>query len=139
MKKIIRLTESDLVKIVKRVIREFEDPEFLRGADDNWKRIHGDDDEDFDEDDTDFYNEVEYYDLLDQAKEFLISLDMDEDEVFDMSDDEVIEAIKNYDDDLYEKLNDMKYSEPIDKDEPYDSIGGHSINDLERAFKNLKK
>ena len=55
------------------------------------------------------------------------------------SDDEVIEAIKNYDDDLYEKLNDMKYSEPIDKDEPYDSIGGYSVNDLERAFKNLKK
>ena len=39
MKKVIRLTESDLTRIVRRVIkenetiREFEDEDFLRGAD----------------------------------------------------------------------------------------------------------
>ena len=37
MKKIIRLTESDLKRIIKRTINEMEDEDFMRGADKNWK------------------------------------------------------------------------------------------------------
>lgn len=44
MKKIIRLTESDLARIVKRTINEMEDEDFMRGADRNWEDRYEDDD-----------------------------------------------------------------------------------------------
>ena len=37
MKKIIKLTESDLTRIVKRTINEMEAEDFMRGADKNWE------------------------------------------------------------------------------------------------------
>ena len=107
MKKVIRLTEADLTRIVRRTINEMED------------------------------NQYEFDDLMNQAIELLIDLEYDEDEVYEMNDDEIIDAVKGYDDKLYQELHDMKYSKPIDKDEPYDSIGGHSMNDLKRAFKKI--
>jgi len=36
MKNVIRLTESDLTRIVRRTINEMEDEDFMRGADKNW-------------------------------------------------------------------------------------------------------
>ena len=68
MKKVIRLTESDLTRIVKRVIKENDDYE--------------------------------------------------EDEGYGYEEDE-------------EDLG------KVDPNEPYDSIGGHSVNDLKRAFKKI--
>lgn len=125
MKKIIKLTESDLVRIVKRVIQE-ENDEF-------------DDDSVMDNN----FNQEEYDELLDRAREFLIdnseSIGFDEDDVYEMSDDEIIDEIKYYDKGLHHRLEDMKYSKPVDLDEPYDSIGGHSVNDLRRAFKKIRK
>ena len=37
MKKTIRLTESDLIRLVKKTINEMEDEDFMRGADRNWE------------------------------------------------------------------------------------------------------
>ena len=47
MKKIIRLTESDLARIVKRTINEMEDEDFMRGADRNWEDRMEDEDDDY--------------------------------------------------------------------------------------------
>ena len=123
MKKVIRLTERDLTKIVKRVIREMDD--------------------DFEDDFEDNFNQEEYDGLLDKAKEFLIdnsdAVGFEVDDIYDLSDDEIIDVIKYYDKGLYHRLEDLKYSKSADPDEPYDSIGGHSVNDLRRAFKNIRK
>jgi hypothetical protein len=121
MKKVIKLTESDLTRIVKRVIQEVND-EF-------------DDDSVIDNN----FNQEEYDELLDQAREFLCrEIGLEEDEVYNMSDDQIIGEIKYYDKGLYRRLEELKYSKPVDLDEPYDSIGGYSVNDLRRAFKNYK-
>jgi hypothetical protein len=86
MKRIIRLTESDLARIVRRVIKENE------------------------------YEEDEY----------------DEDD----DDDEDYKAfIDSYSD---EPINTPK-TRMADPNEPYDSIGGHSVNDLKRAFNKTKR
>jgi len=47
MKKIIRLTESDLARIVKRTINEMEDEDFMKGADRNWEDRMEDEDDDY--------------------------------------------------------------------------------------------
>jgi hypothetical protein len=47
MKKIIRLTESDLARIVKRTINEMEDEDFMKGADRNWEDREEDEDDDY--------------------------------------------------------------------------------------------
>ena len=44
MKNVIRLTESDLTRIVKRTINEMEDEDFMRGADKNWDDHEEEDD-----------------------------------------------------------------------------------------------
>ncbi len=72
MKKVIRLTESDLTRIVKRVIKESGD---------------------------DYKNKSMYDPYYDEEE----------------------------DEDLGE----------VDPNEPYDSIGGHSVNDIKKAFKNI--
>jgi hypothetical protein len=124
MKKIVRLTENDLSRIIKRVIREMDD--------------NFDDDLGFGSD----FNQNEYDGLLDQARQYLIDnsegIGFDEDDIYEMSDDEVIDVIKYYDKGLYHRLEDLKYSKPVDLDEPYDSIGGFSVNDLRKAFKKTK-
>jgi hypothetical protein len=116
MKKVIRLTEADLTKIIKRTISEMDDEDYL-------------------EYEEDYYDENEYYNLIDQAKDFLLyELGYEEDDIYEMSDDEIIEVLKGYDNKLYDKLQDIKYKKPINQDEPYDYIGGLSVNDLKRAF-----
>jgi hypothetical protein len=116
MKKVIRLTEADLTKIIKRTISEMDDEDYL-------------------EYEEDYYDENEYYNLIDQAKDFLLyELGYEEYDIYEMSDDEIIEVLKGYDNKLYDKLQDIKYKKPINPDESYDSIGGLSVNDLKRAF-----
>jgi len=41
MKKVIRLTESELTKLIKRMVTEMEDVSSLRDADKNWKSNKG--------------------------------------------------------------------------------------------------
>lgn len=85
MKKVIRLTESDLTRIVKRVIKENDDYKDRSMYDPYYE----DDDDDYEEDEGYGYEEDE------------------------------------------EDLG------KVDPNEPYDSIGGHSVNDLKRAFKKI--
>jgi hypothetical protein len=123
MKKIVRLTESDLTRIVKRVINEIN-------YDDDFSQDEYDNDEDFNQDD--------YDDLINQAKEFLIEFEYDDPEsVYEMSDMEVIKIIKIMDKELYEKIQNIREREKYDADEPYDAIGGLSPNDVKKMM--LKK
>ena len=45
---------------------------------------------------------------------------------------------KFYDKELYNRLKDMQDTEMSDSDEPYDSIGGFSVNDLRKSFKKTR-
>jgi hypothetical protein len=45
MKRIIRLTESDLTRIIKKTINEMEDEDFMRGADKYYDNAYGNYDE----------------------------------------------------------------------------------------------
>jgi hypothetical protein len=132
MKKIVRLTESDLTRIVKRVINEIN-------YDDDFSQDEYDNDEDFNQDDyDDLINQDDYDDLINQAKEFLIEFEYDDPEsVYEMSDMEVIKIIKIMDKELYEKIQNIREREKYDADEPYDAIGGLSPNDVKKMM--LKK
>ena len=150
MKRIIRLTESDLTRIVKRTINEMEDEDFMRGADKNWDdsedygtmRGRFFDDEEGDEEwgETD-EGEEELQDLIEEARDFLENeCGYDLHDINLMSEDDIVEA-------LFDEGN-IELAEEIDKlldfegfadhDEPYDSIGGHSVNDLKQAFAKTK-
>ena len=169
MKKIIRLTESDLTRIVRRTINEMEDEDFMRGADKNWDDHEEEDDfSDFDNtmydglDDEDdrtmrgrFFDdeegdeewgetdggEEELQDLIEEARDILenelgMSIDaineMDEWYIVDVLHEHMYDELANEIDHLLEKEG------FADLDEPYDSIGGHSVNDLKRAFAKTK-
>jgi hypothetical protein len=121
MKKVIRLMESDLTRIVKRVIREM------------------------DYDDDDFkttFNKNDYDELLGQAREFLVDnaedIGFEVDDFYNMSDNKIIKNIRFYDKELYNRLKDIQDIKMSDPDEPYDSIGGFSVNDLQKAFKKTR-
>lgn len=47
MKKIIRLTESDLARIVRRTINEMDDEDLMRSVDRNWEDREEDEDDDY--------------------------------------------------------------------------------------------
>ena len=66
MKKIIRLTESDLTRIVRRTINEMEDEDFMRGADKNWDdhEEEEEEEEDFSDFDNTMYDGGRTHDLL---------------------------------------------------------------------------
>ena len=148
MKKIIRLTESDLRRIVKRTINEMEDEDFMRGADRNWEdRI--DDEEDFDpfnyeEDEEDYDDAEQLQDLIETARDILENeLGFSFDAINEMSEFDILDVLREhgYDDaaDEIEYYMEKEGFYNVDEDEPYDSIGGHSVNDLKRAFENIKK
>jgi hypothetical protein len=83
MKKTIRLTESDLIRLVKKTINEMEDEDFMRGADRNWEDRKEDDDDYKDRsmyspyygDDEEWgqtdMGEEELQDLIEDARDFL--------------------------------------------------------------------
>jgi hypothetical protein len=105
MKKIIRLTESDLTRIVRRTLNEMEDDDFIRGADKNWDDHEEEDD--FSYFDTDMYNGLddeewgetdgggeELQDLIKDAKEFLENeCGYDLDDINLMSVDDIVDTI----------------------------------------------
>jgi len=161
MKKIIRLTESDLIRLVKKTINEMEDEDFMRGADRNWEDRDEDDDykdrsmyspyygddEDFEEDEewgeTDM-GEEELQDLIEDARDILENeLGFSIDAINEMDEFDIVDALHDhmYDELAYdiEHLMEKEGFYNVDEDEPYDSIGGHSVNDIKRAFDNIKK
>jgi hypothetical protein len=150
MKRIIRLTESDLTRIVKRTINEMEDEDFMRGADKNWDdsedygtmRGRFFDDEEGDEEwgETDG-GEEELQDLIEEARDFLENeCGYDLHDLNLMSEEDIVDALyEEENEELAEEIADLLYQEGFaDLDEPYDSIGGHSVNDLKRAFAKTK-
>ena len=151
MKKIIRLTESDLTRIIQNTINEMEDEDFMKGADKNWDDHEEDDFSDFDntmydgmEDkewgETD-RGEEELQDLIEEARDFLENeCGYDLHDINLMSEEDIIDALyEEENEELAEEIADLLYQEGFaDLDEPYDSIGGHSVNDLKRAFAKTK-
>lgn len=120
MKKIIRLTESDLTRIVKRTINEMEDEDFMRGADKNWDdsedygtmrgRFFDDEEEDEEWGETD-RGEEELQDLIETARDILENeCDMDFKVVNAMDESDIVGALNDegYDDlanDIQELMN----------------------------------
>lgn len=106
MKKIIRLTESDLTRIIKRTINEMEDEDFMRGADKNWNDKYYEED-DFSDFDTTMYDglddeewgetdrgEEELQDLIEEARDFLENeCGYEIEELNSMSEDDIVEAL----------------------------------------------
>ena len=138
MKNLIKLNESDLRRIVNRVIKENEEDRedygTMRG------RFFDDDEGDEEWGKTDI-GEEELQDLIEEARDFLeMTCGYDLHDLNLMSEYDIVEAL--YDegnDELAEEIEDLLNQEGFaDFDEPYDSIGGHSVNDLKRAFAKTK-
>ena len=150
MKRIIRLTESDLTRIVRRTINEMEDEDFMRGADKNWDdsedygtmrgRFFDDEDEDEEWGETD-EGEEELQDLIEEARDILENeLGMSIDAINEMDEYYIVDVLHEHMyDELANEIEHLLEKEGFaDFDEPYDSIGGHSVNDLKRAFAKTK-
>ena len=112
MKKIIRLTESDLARIVKRTINEMEDEDFMKGADRNWK--DGDEDDDYKDRSmhSPYYGDDEEWGERDMGEESLQDLI---EEARDILENELgfsIDAINEMDEfDIVDALHDHMYDE----------------------------
>jgi hypothetical protein len=140
MKRIIRLTESDLTRIVKRTINEMEDEEdygTMRG------RFFDDEDEGDEEWGERDMGEESLQDLIEEARDFLENeCGYDLHDINLMGEEDIVDALydEGYDDlaNDIESLMDQEGFYNVDEDEPYDSIGGHSVNDLKKAFAKTK-
>ena len=126
MKKIVRLTESDLRRVIKRVIKENEDDYKDRSMYDPYYS------DDLDKDMSAYELEQLMYEAMElMESEYGISSDylegLNEFELIDLLEEhnetELAGDIQQYVDKFY-----------ANPDEPYDSIGGLSPNDLKRSF-----
>jgi hypothetical protein len=139
MKRIIRLTESDLTRIIKKTINEMEDEDFMRGADRNWDDDFGyEEDEEWGETDR---GEEELQDLIEEARDILENeLGMSIDAINEMDEFYIAEILheNGYDELAYDIEHILDQEGFDDEDEPYDSIGGHSVNDIKKAFAKTK-
>jgi hypothetical protein len=140
MKRIIKLTESDLTRIVKRVIKENDDYKDRSMYD----PYYGDDDDSYEEDEewgeTDG-GEEDLQDLLEEARDILENeLGMSIDAINEMDEWYIVDVLHEHMyDELANEIEHLLEKEGFeDLDEPYDSIGGHSVNDLKRAFAKTK-
>ena len=135
MKRIIRLTESDLTRIVKRVIKESEKEDDYKDRS-MYDPYYGD--EEWGETDR---GEEDLQDLLEEARDILENdLGMSIDAINEMDEWYILDVLHEhmYDELAYEIEELMEQEGFVDEDEPYDSIGGHSVNDLKRAFAKTK-
>jgi hypothetical protein len=137
MKKIIRLTESDLARIVRRVIKENDDYK-----DRSMYSPYYGDDEDEEWGQTDM-GEESLQDLIEEARDILENeLGFSIDAINEMDEFDIVDALHDhmYDELAYdiEHLMDQEGFYTADEDEPYDAIGGHSVNDLKKAFAKTK-
>jgi hypothetical protein len=159
MKRIIRLTESDLARIVRRVIKENEYEEYDQDMDDyselapsydsdrkfmGMVKPSGDmemyEDEEWGETDR---GEEDLQDLLEEARDILENeLGMSIDAINEMDEWYIVDVLHEhmYDELAYdiEHLMEVEGFYNVDEDEPYDAIGGQSVNDLKKAFAKTK-
>lgn len=133
-------------------ITEMEDEEFMRGADRNWRERE---DEDYgtmrgryfdDEEDDEEWGETDrgeqnLQDLLEEARDILENeLGYSIDAINEMDEYDIVDDLHAhfYNELAYEIEHLLEKEGFADEDEPYDSIGGHSVKDLERAFSKTK-
>jgi hypothetical protein len=166
---LISTVGREKVKDEEESINEMEDEGFMIGADRNWKDREEDDDDDYsglkdvhrkwydqnmgkhkekyidDEEwgQTDM-GEEELQDLIEEARDFLENeCGYDLHDLNLMSEKDIVDAL--YDEGNDELAGDIEYLMDkegfynVDEDEPYDAIGGYSVNDIKRAFDNIKK
>jgi hypothetical protein len=135
MKKIIRLTESDLARIVRRVIKENDDYKDRS----MYSPYYGDDEEWGERD----MGEESLQDLIEEARDILENeLGFSIDAINEMDEWYIVDVLHEhmYDELAYEieHLLEKEGFYNADEDEPYDAIGGHSANDLKKAFAKTK-
>jgi hypothetical protein len=135
MKRIIKLTEGDLTRIVKRVIKESEKEDDYKDRS-MYDPYYGD--EEWGETDR---GEEDLQDLLEEARDILENeLGYSIDAINEMDEYDIVADLHAH---FYNELAyDIEYFLEkegfADEDEPYDSIGGHSVNDLKKAFAKTK-
>ena len=135
MKRIIRLTESDLTRIVKRVIKESEKEDDYKDRS-MYDPYYGD--EEWGQTDR---GEEDLQDLLEEARDILENeLGMSIDAINEMDEWYIVDVLHEhmYDELAYDIEHLLEKEGFDDEDEPYDSIGGHSVNDLKKAFAKTK-
>jgi hypothetical protein len=135
MKRIIKLTEKDLTRIVKRVIKESEKEDDYKDRS-MYDPYYGD--EEWGETDR---GEEDLQDLLEEARDILENeLGMSIDAINEMDEWYIVDVLHEhmYDELAYEIEHLLEKEGFADEDEPYDSIGGHSVNDLKKAFAKTK-
>jgi hypothetical protein len=134
-------------------ITEMEDETFMRGADRNWREKEDDDykdrsmyspyygeggDEEWGETDR---GEQNLQDLLEEARDILENeLGYSIDAINEMDEYDIVDDLHAhfYNELAYEIEHLLEKEGFADEDEPYDSIGGHSVNDLKQAFAKTK-
>jgi len=90
-----------------------------------------------------YYGDEDLQDLLEEARYILeYEFEMSIDEINEMNEFDIIDVLFDGGfDELASNIQDLLDQEEfrkIDPNEPYDSIGGHSVNDLKRAFAKTK-
>jgi len=103
-------------------------------------RLYEDDNEDEDWGETD-RGEEDLQDLLEEARDILENdLGMSIDAINEMDEWYIVDILHEhmYNELAYEIEHLLEKEGFVDLDEPYDSIGGHSVNDLKKAFAKTK-
>lgn len=150
---LISTVGREKVKDEEEPINEMEDEDHMRLADKNWKDRDDDykdrsmydpyygDDEEWGQTDK---GEDRLQDLIEEARDFLENeCGYDLHDINLMGEEDIVDAL--YDegnDELAEVIEELLNQEgfyKVDEDEPYDAIGGYSVNDIKRAFDNIKK
>ena len=121
MKKIIRLTESDLTRIIKRTINEMEAEDFMRGADKNWEDREEDNYKDRsmyspyygEEDYENEYSNQSLDELLEIAKNFMLDeLEFSPDAIDEMDEWYIVDVLRDYSyDELASEIEEKLYDE----------------------------
>ena len=142
MKKIIRLTESDLYRLIKRTINEMEDEDFMKVADRNWED-RMDDEEDFEYEEDEEWGETdmgdeELQDLIETARDILENeLEFSIDAINELDEFDIVEALRDHKyNDLANDIEHLMEKEGfynID-DEEYEDEEDYEEEELEEGF-----